>query len=356
MVTPSPLKHNVTLQDIADRCGVTRMTAWRALNNDPKHLSADTRARILAVAAEMQYDPTVHQAARRLATRRTGKPVRNQVIALMLPAEYHSDYFKRLLEGLMATLMPAGYGLLIYQDLLEHAPLPLTFRRGEVDGLIVYQTARDFAPIYTRLREEPGFSERPITLLLETAPGCSAVLTDDVAGGYAAASHLLALGHRYLLYDCLHHQAHARRHAGYRQAYGDYGLDPAGRLLPVNWEGYSGDFTALTLQALQQHPEVTGILAAFDVQAVAVSRALQASGVAIPGDYSIIGYDDVEGLPDALGTNRLTTVRVPLVELGRAAAELMLRQLDEAEPHAESVTLPTELILRHSTGRVKKDG
>jgi LacI family repressor for deo operon, udp, cdd, tsx, nupC, and nupG len=342
-------KQHVTIQDIADRCGVTRMTAWRALNGTPKHMSEDTRARIRAVAEEMQYDPSVHQSARRLSNVRTGKAVKNDVIALLLPPEYHHDYFKQLQEGIMSTLMPAGYGLLMYQQFPQPARLPLPFRRGEADGLIVYQQFTTFAPVYAQLREEPGFGARPITLLLERHPGCHAVITDDFAGGYAAAAHLLDLGHRYLLYECLTHQAHAQRHAGYRQAYRDRGIDPAGRLIPVPWDTWHDDYTALTLAMLARHPEVTGVLSAFDTQAVTLCRALHELGHAIPADYSIIGYDDVEVLPDAAGANRLTTIHVPLVAIGRMAATLMLRHLTADAPDDETLLLPTELIVRQTT-------
>lgn len=348
-VVEYPATPPATLQDIADRCGVARVTVWRALHDDRKRMSAETYERIIAMARELQYDVSMQQAARALVNRRTGVRTVNQVVALMFPRQFDLVYFNRLFHAILDELVSRDYGLLSYHSGYQGQPLPLAIRRGDIDGLIVYETLEAFLPTYHRLRADAHFRNRPIVLLMEEAPGCSTVMTDDFAGGYAAAAHLLDLGHRHLLWHDLDHPAHHLRRDGYRQAYRDRGLDPEAGLHAVVWTTQTSDNRATQLALLHAHPEITGILAPFDQEAIAAYHALTEQGKRVPEEISIIGYDDTDPLLDRRGRNLLTSVRLPLADVGHQAVQLMLRRIDGTCPDEQTLVLPVELIVRKTT-------
>ncbi len=343
--TPAP----ATLQDIAVHCGVARVTVWRALHGDRKRMSAETYARILATAQALQYDVSLHQAARALVNRRTGKRVENQVIALMFPRAFHREYFHQIFQGILDSLVALDYGVLCYHAGYAQTPLPIALRRGDVDGLIMYETIDALPVVCRKLRADSHFGDRPLLTLMMEAPGCSAVVTDDCAGGCAAAGHLLDLGHRHLLWHLLDHPAHHRRAAGFRQAYRARGLDPAAYLHPVVWTSDMTHNHTLQAELLRAHPEITGILAPLDDEAIYAYHQVQEMGKRVPDDISIVGYDDTDPLPDRRGRNLLTTVRLPLAEVGRQAAQLILRRIAGEAPDDVTITLPVELVVRKTT-------
>jgi LacI family transcriptional regulator len=347
---PAELPTTTTLQDIADRCGVARVTVWRALHHDRKRMSAETYERVHAAARELQYDVSLHQAARALVTRRTGKRVPNQVIGLFFPRFYQDEYFHRIFQAILETLMPQDYGLLSYHAGVHARPLPITIRRGDVDGMIVYETSPSVArELVDRLRAELHFGDRPIVFLMQDVPGYSAILTDDYTGGYTAAAHLLDLGHRHLLWHQIDHPAHDRRLDGYRQACQDRGLNPAAVLHPVVWTSVMQQNRAAQAALLQAHPEITGLLLPNDGEAVYAYHQVQEMGKRVPEEISLIGYDDTDPLRDRRGRNLLTTVRLPLAEVGRQAAQLMLRQITGEAATPQTITLPVEFITRKTT-------
>jgi DNA-binding LacI/PurR family transcriptional regulator len=102
---------------------------------------------------------------------------------------------------------------------------------------------------------------------------------------------------------------------------------------------------------MRAHPEVTAILGWNDGVALHAWYTLEAAGWRIPGEISLIGFDDAAAMPGPDGRNLLTTVRVPLREIGEEAARLITARVTGALPTDEHRTLPTELILRGSTGR-----
>lgn len=367
MTTPQrPTTHAATLQDIANACGVSRATVSRALRNHVGH-NQETIARIHEMAAELGYNPARFAAARRLSLSQFGKQVNSHLVALFFPSHfYRSTYHARLFEGLWEALAPDGFGLLIVRGDPElPQSLPASFSQGDVDGAIINAAGDGVIEEMTLLRANAGFGHRPV-VLLDTShllSDAALVAADHRTGNAAAAGHLLDLGHRHLL--CTTH----RDATGYRQAYLERGLDPDTYLHRI----YIGDqfnHYAMTPAHLPQvcapqaipwaedeplpaylhtHPEVTGILAPNDPAALLIHYLLTREGRRVPEDYSLIGCDDTAPLYNAAGQNTLTTIYVPLEEIGRQAARCLLRQLLDDIPCTEQVLLPTELIVRAST-------
>ncbi|HEY3415542.1 MAG TPA: LacI family DNA-binding transcriptional regulator, partial [Armatimonadota bacterium] len=198
-------KGAVTLQDIADHCGVHKMTVSRALRGEP-NIRQEKLERILAAAAALGYDPARHHAARRLAMQKHGQKMVNQVLALVFPALFpHNPYFSRILDGIIDVLTPRGYALLTICTLEQDGrgkkfKLPSIFHRGDVDGIITFGHPAGLQELARQLRVMTGGGRFPVVNLMQPLPGSSAVLADDRGGAYAAANHLLDLGHRTMIH------------------------------------------------------------------------------------------------------------------------------------------------------------
>lgn len=368
----------VTLKDIAEQCGVTVATVSRALQNPARH-SKETTARVVQAAAELGYDPLYHQGARRLALSRFGKLFINHLIAVIFPPYfYRANYFTEVFQGLLDVLTPAGFGLLTLdapQD--AQVKLPPSFSRGDVDGVIGFVPAASMARIAARLRDDSGFGPRPILSLLFPTAGCSTVLIDARGGAQAAATHLLDLGHRHLLHFCgskpgtewaPYDWAHEML-LGYEQACHLRGLDPATHLHYLKLDDKLHDIAfnatkhpklsaleavGLTphhplLRILHAHPGITAILAPNDPTALLIRHILQQATLRVPDDLSLIGFDDTNPMFDARGRNMLTTVRLPLRQVGRRAARLLINQINRQSYPETLLSLPATLVIRHST-------
>lgn len=361
----------MTLQDIANHCGVSIYSVSRALNNK-SGISIATAARIRAAAEELGYDPMRHEAARRLALQKHGRDILNRVVTLFFPISfYKANYFADIFRGLMEGLMSAGFGLLTLH--LEECTsgqadvsLPPTFSRGDVDGAVVCAGPESFTALEQTLRATPGFGQRPILSVIWHTDGHPAVLTDDRHGAYLSARHLLDLGHRHLVHLTVPNFGEKldRRLQGIQHAFEEQGLDFASHVhlfeVPYGWLDpevltiiTKGNTVApgedALVDYLRAHPEVTAILGLNDPSAIQAWYTLQAAGMRVPEDISIIGFDDTETMTDTQGNNLLTTVRLPLLEVGQRAAELIIAQVTTSDPQPTQLMLPTDLVVRQST-------
>ena len=349
----------VTLKDIAERCGVAIVTVSCALRRDRRNVSQQTMERVIAVAEEMGYDPSIHYAARRLVHSRSQQRVLNEAIAYFFPqftgdsSTHEVAYFHRIFRGILQVTSAEGFGLLTQQFSDVRRKLPPLIRRGDVDGVIALGKQESISPVLDGLRANPYFGTRPIVSLIEPLPGCSTVVTDDFSGGYQACAHLLDLGHRSLVHSCDENYPHQQRLAGYQAAYRERGLDDARYLHGITWHLSKNALgEQQLLGTLHAHPEITGILAGNDLIAQRMYSCLQQAGYRVPQDISLVGYDDSDAIPDEQGTNILTTVRLPLFEVGKEGALVMIKHLRGMLPDTVAITLPVELIERHTTARV----
>jgi LacI family transcriptional regulator len=225
------------------------------------------------------------------------------------------------------------------------------------------------------LRSSPAFAERPIFFLNELHSECSYVVADKQMGSYAAARHLFELGHQHILYligpDECHHDVRpeAFLYDGLSQACIDVGLDPRQCLHPgeigeILWDmallpGNQPQLMSLQmlkipgnnplLKTLRTHPEITAIMTQSDNLALMVHHILSQHHIRVPAEISLIGFDDTTPICDGQLHNVLTTVRVPLRQLGQTAAQLIIDQLDNNTDKIVRKVLPTKLIVRKTT-------
>lgn len=345
-----------TMQDIATRCGVHQSTVQRALAGSSK-VRADTAERIRAVAVEMNYDPDHYQAARRLACRRHRKPVVNQALALFIRNFARNPYFHTIFQGIADRAAEERYDLLCVTQPFG-APtdvLPHSIARGEVDGAIFAANTEELPILVRRLRAQSGFGARPLVSLFQPGPDCSAVLVDEYGGARATVAALLVQGHRHLLhfYDESSSDYHGQqRLAGYRQAYLELGLNPSDCLHHV-WfrRPYDGkaSMTAPLLELLREHPEISAIVARNDSEAMAIAEVLEAERMRVPEDMSLVGFDDLPAAAQGAGGKGLTTVRVPLEQVGREAVSMLLERITGRTQVDKFVSLPVSLVVRGST-------
>jgi LacI family transcriptional regulator len=178
--------------------------------------------------------------------------------------------------------------------------------------------------------------------------GIPAVSAANASGARAVTQHLLSLGHRRIaaILGVAEWTASVERLIGFRAALASAGVlaEPA-LVVEADFSIEEGEKAAAALLALPEPP--TAIFAFNDNMAIGALRAARARGLRLPEDLSVVGFDDSEEA--AIVTPALTTVRQPLAEMGRMAASLLLRLLENQPLEALNVELATRLVVRDST-------
>jgi LacI family transcriptional regulator len=362
----------VTLRMVAERAGVGVMTVSRVIN-DEAQVAPATAARVRQAAGELGYDPHRQHRARGLVRQRHGRHTLNRTLGVFLPPAFSTGdekgYFGRLFDGIMVTAMEEEFSVVTsytglpirgtaLPDFALTKTLPTAYAHGDVDGAILMAGETELANVAGLLRAEPHFAARPLVTLLTPHAGASAVLTDDGAGAAAATAHLLELGHRQILHfwdSPIVTHLYSARLAGCRQAIRAYGLDPDACLHAVAWDWNHQEESLQSLLALlRATPAITAILAQQDRMAGLLYEVLPAAGFRIPEELSLVGFDDAEPIRVGRGENLLTSVRVPLTEVGQEGTRLLIRQILTSNPEPEAVTLPTVLVVRGTTAPARR--
>jgi DNA-binding LacI/PurR family transcriptional regulator len=358
----------VTLQMVATRAGVSVMTASRVLNDSPL-VTAATAARVREASEALGYNPAHNQIARQMVLRRHGQRPLNQLLGLFFPPLFYRDlearYFGPIYDGIMTEAMFARFGVLTSYVSYPHSEttytpytflneLPAVYSHGDVDAALLYGHLDEQQRLVAMLHAERNFADRPILTLTEPIAGCSSVLTDDAQGAREVMAHLLALGHRRIVHfytSPVNHTPYLNRLQGCEEMLRAHGLDPAEALVDSPWDTEQPDASLAALaETLATHPKVTAILAPNDAIANTLMGFLRARGLRIPEDLSLVGHDD--SLGDTSDELALTTVRLPLAEIGRTAARILIGQLTGAAA-PETVVLPVAFIPRATTGEAR---
>jgi LacI family transcriptional regulator len=289
--------------------------------------------------------------------------MRNHTVGLFCehPASTVSTYFMRFLEGVMLGASQNEFEVQLTDWFRAETKktLPVAYRSGEIDGALVSEPSLRFTTIQGLLREEPGFANRPIVGLVDHMQDCSGVYADNFSAGWLAMTHLLDLGHRNILHFVDEYQpptdVHGLRRAARIQAMYGRGMDPQKQLYYYDWEfGEEHKDTASRklIDYLKTHPEITAIIGQHDVQIGYIYKALIHEGYKVPQDISLVGSDDAEAIIEH-GENILTTIRLPLVEIGQQATQLLIRRIMGEETEDRDIVLPVELIVRGTTAPPK---
>jgi DNA-binding LacI/PurR family transcriptional regulator len=347
-----------TLADLAAAAGVSRATASNAFNR-PEKLSPQLRAKLLALAEELHYagpDP----AAAGLRRGRVGAI--GVLTADRLNFAFSDPAALQILDGVAEAVGKADIGLLLLAGQGSGVgPAPARVNGAAVDGFVSYCLGRD-DPALDALRRR-----RLPVVSIDESPGRGflAVDLDEEGGVTSLVTHLLELGHRRFAIVTLDggsgmrsgpigadHIADIRfavvrrRLDGALVSLADAGIDPADVVIyqPEDNSPAAGELAAAWL--VTHTPRPTAIICQSDQLAIGVLSGLGKSDLRVPGDVSVAGFDDIAAATRSVPP--LTTVRQPLRERGRKAGELVLTALAGGRPR--SVRLPTELVVRGSTG------
>ena len=346
----------MTLQTIADQVGVSRMTVSNAFSR-PDQLSESMRERILEAAQKLGYvgpDP----AARALARGTTGAV--GILLTSSLRYAFDDDVATGFLGAIAGEVAPTGLALTLLTSSAVGDVIPA--RDVAMDGAVVYSCDPSMTAVDWLTRR--GL---PIVFVdQEPVVGITSVNVDDRGGARAAAQHLVDLGHRRVaimtaalggttgIVDDPVADAERSKYVSRERLLGYLDvLDPAGITPVVHRQEHSDDEEAYVAARalLGSASRPTGVLCFSDVIAHGVVRAAEELGLDVPGDLSVVGFDD-SALAKRLRP-QLTTVRQDVVEKGRIAAAELKRVMDAkrsgAKGRVKHLVLPTELVVRDST-------
>jgi DNA-binding LacI/PurR family transcriptional regulator len=335
----------VTIADVAAKAGVGAGTVSRVINDSP-HVSAATRARVLAAIQALDYRP--NPLARGLSRGRC------QTVGVVVPFFTHASAVERL-RGVVAELDTSRYDLVLFNvesPVHRDEHFAALTRRDRADGLLVMSLPPPSSDL-----ERLAAAGVPVVLLDARVPAAghvvSTVVTDDVEGGRMATRHLLALGHERIAFigddpaNPLGFVSSAEREQGYRATLEEAGVEVRAELIRhgPHVRSVARRRTEELLALRVGRP--TAVFAASDTQALGVLEGARAAGMRVPADISVVGFDDIEVSSYA----GLTTVRQPLYESGRRAASRLLEALAAEGPSGPSHDeLDLDLIVRSTTG------
>jgi LacI family transcriptional regulator len=337
----------VTLRDVASHAGVSTAVVSYVINGGPRPTSAEMRERVLRAIKELDYHPD--SAARGLRGRRT------HTIAFVtydfLPNEsFSSHYLGRMLTALTKELQAHGHYLLMFPLAIGDNPAPLRtmLKSGRVDGLAL-RFVQD-SPHTDSLLETVHETGVPCVCIERPGAerfGFPAVTYDDAEGARLATRHLIELGHRRIahIFGEMRYATAQARLESYKCALTAAGIQIYQDLIVGSpWNTRQANAETHRLLDLENPP--TAIFAASDDMAIGAIHAARDRGLRLPDDLAVVGFDDIP-LAEEL-TPLLTTVRVPLVAMGKRAAQLLTTK-DRSPDSSDIEVLPVELIRRKST-------
>lgn len=334
----SPQRRTVTLEDVAQRVGVSARTVSRVVNNEGG-CTEETRLRILKAIEELGYRPNLM--ARGLIRRRS------DTIGLV-SAEMSDPFFPEFADGVERAASAAGRTMFLASsgsDPERQTKALASFVGHGVDGVIVFPAAGSMPALIDFAK-----NEIPIVAVNVEADThrLSSVSAEIRSGAQSAVDHLLGRGRRRIAFlmerTARHRGEPARRELGYRDALLSAGIAIDENLIFEVDNNLEGGRVG-SARALEATPKVDAIFAYNDLIAIGALQHLLSAGISVPEEVAIVGFDDVM-MCSALSP-ALSSVRIDGDQLGRVAVD-MLQELIEHRP-APSRRLPVELVVRDSS-------
>lgn len=317
-----------TLKDIAKEAKVSLATASYVLNGT-RTFSPETMQRVHEAAERLGYMPN------RIA--RTLRSGRSETLALLLP-DIANPFFPLLAQKIEDAAEARGFALLFFDshgDPEREAEAVMRIAEYQAEGVIWIPSSG---------REAVGV-DRPLVVVDRPLPGHDNVYADHNRGGELQAVYALRQGHtRIMLLSGPQHLPglRARRESFVRKVHGEAELREVEVPLSV-------DLPQAALETMIDFAP-TIVVAASDIIAIGVLKALKSLGISVPGDVSVLGYDDIPWA--SLVQPELTTVRQPVDELAVQAVELLLRRVEGAGGSPEEITVDVSLVERASVRRL----
>jgi DNA-binding LacI/PurR family transcriptional regulator len=331
----------VTSSDVARLAGVSRATVSYVINNGPRPVSSETKARVVNAIRQIGYQPNA--VARNLRLQRTS------TLGLIVP-DTHNPYFSEVERGVERVAFENGYTVFLCHsgyDLEHELQYVDLLHAQRVAGVIWIPGTADFKP-YHKLKE---YGVR--TIVIDRAVPDEEVpvlMGDNFHGGFIATKHLIDLGHRRIGYirrpvDLSHSRG---RFEGYQAALTEHHIPLEDNLVATGGFVFEDGYRAVReLLALPEPP--TAVFAYNDMMAIGALRAIYEAGLNVPDDFSLVGFDDIAQA--SFTCPSLTTVLLPKYEMGQRGAELLISLIEKRKTSSEPLKpLEVKLVIRESTG------
>ena len=329
-------KHRVSLKEVARHLGVHPATVSVVLNDVPgRSISQATRDRIKAVAKEFNYQPSL--LARSLRSRKTLS------IGILVP-DLAESYHNQIVGGIGDQLMESGYFYFTAHHRrkrnLVDKYTEMLLGRG-VEGLIAIDTPLDHSyPV-------PAIGvagHRPIE-------GVTNVVLDHRRAAELILTHLQSLGHQKIVF------VRGQEFSGDATERWRYLVEVSrekripvrpGLVFQLTSDTHSPELGyPVVKQLISRKEQFTAVVAFNDTSAIGIIRALADANIRVPADVSVIGFDDIDAA--AFTIPRLTTIRQPLSEMGRVAAQCVLQRIQRSQEFGQEIMVEPELVVRDST-------
>lgn len=329
------------IYDVGRRAGVSRSTVSRVLN-DKGEVDPKTAEQVWNAVRELNYHPNA--SARALVRQKT------DMIGVML-AHVSDPFYERLIKGIESIIYARNMGVVFYNsddNLQSHDSLVSSvLGSNRVDGLIIVGSyLGDKKTILDIIGT--GF---PIALIERffTDSKVPCVVVDNRQGAALAVEHLIQLGHRRIGYITgnLHYQTAIDRLEGYKETLDKFKIPVEEELIVFGDFHYESGYEAMK-QLLTLNERPTAVFTGNDMTAFGAVLAINESGLSVPRDISIVGYDDI--VFTKMFYPQLTTIRQPLFKIGALAAESLINRIESGED-TETIkeVLPVELVVRKSS-------
>ncbi|MDP3150435.1 MAG: LacI family DNA-binding transcriptional regulator [Ignavibacteria bacterium] len=325
----------ITIKELALKCGVSTATISRALNDDPS-VTKETKEKVLAMASQLNYKPNL--LARSFVTKKSN------IIGLVMP-DIYGEFFMEIIHGVDEVCYLNKYYTMVSssQGKRSTAEAIIDFMsRGIVGGIILMTPAID-----DEVRKILRLNHLPTVVISgkRDFDKCDSISIDNYNGAYSLTDYLINIKKikkiAHISGPSKNNDA-IQRQRGYLNALEDNGI-------PVNKNWIiEGDFTTLGGQSastkllkLKERPEV--IFAANDMMAIGCYISARQLNLKIPTDFGVAGFDDI--FASQFLNPRLTTLHVPIYELGKEAATILIQRMNKtAIDDFKHITVPTELI------------
>ena len=340
------MTRQVTLKTVAKAAGVSPSTASRVVSGQASRfrIPAETAAAVLQVAHQLGYS----------LNRRFCKPeaLRTRTIGLIVPDLSHF-FLAQLAQTVVERAHETGLSVLVMdsleeseqeRQLIDHLVL------REIDGLLLLPVGRDWQHVRELVQRK-----LPVVLMDRVMPDliCHRVSVDNYQAAFQATEYLIERGHRHI--SCIQRLPHAwineERVRGYREAHRAHGLEVNEAFVMGDRFGQRNGYLEVK-RLLEFRPRPTAVFAFSHLVTLEALRALHDQQLAVPGDMSLIGFDD---LPHAeFFTEPITVLRQPISEMARTAVDLLREQIERPETAKPmSIQLPCELVRRESVKAVQ---
>lgn len=340
------MQEHITLKSLAQKLGLSVSSVSKALR-DSHEISPKTKARVLAMARRLNYIPNPYASSLRRK--------RSKTIAVVIP-EVDDNFFSLAIKGIEAVAQQKEYHVLIYlthESFEKEQAILQEFKSGRVDGILMSVSMETTTDAHIEALCQQGM---PVIMFDRTLhqQNLAKITTDDFDSTYKATCHLLACGCKKIAFLSISPNLSIGkdRAAGYRQAMTDQSnsLAPA---MVVECSNLPAQQHKVITKLLSQHDPPDGIIAAGEKLSIMAYQVCHELHISIPDTVKILGFFNLDIAP--LLSPPLTTITQSCYAMGITAANALFKALEKPhfDPKAESIIIPSELIVRASTATDK---